>query len=282
MRTRYSYISRSKRAGILFLLPGLAGVSFFVLIPFGDVFLRSFQTSLSGHFVGLQNYQTVFQNTAFRLAVANTLKFMLVCVPLLLGSSLALALLLNSSVKWEGCKQLFLLPLAVPTATVVLVWRLLFEKQGFLNHFLGTHIDFMETGSAFFILVGSYLWKNLGYTLILWIAGLKAIPQDILDAAKMDGAGKMQCFFRVTLPNLKGSIYTITVLSLLSAFKSFREVYLVSGAYPQKSIYLLQNVFHNWYTNLDFDKMAAGAVICAVVLGSISLLLQRLWNRDDG
>lgn len=266
----------------MFLLPSLAGVSFFVLIPFGDVILRSFQTSLSGRFVGIKNYQAVLQNEAFRLAMGNTLRFMLVCVPLLLGISLALALLLNGSIKWEGLKQLYLLPLAVPTATVVLVWKLLFEKQGFLNQLLGTHTDFMETDSAFWILAASYLWKNLGYTLILWIAGLKAIPQDILNAAKVDGAGRLQCFFRVTLPNLKGSIYTITVLSLLNAFKSFREVYLVSGAYPQTSIYLLQNVFHNWYTNLDFDKMAAGAVICAWVLGSASLLLQRLWNRDEG
>ena len=97
----------------------------------------------------------------------------------------------------------------------------------------------------------------------------------------MDGAGGVTCFLRVTLPNLKGSMYTILVVSLLNSFKVFREVYLVGGAYPQEDIYLLQHIFNNWYTNLDFDKMAAGAVLSVLVLGGISLLLQRLWNRED-
>lgn len=281
MKRKYSYILQNKSVKYLFLLPGLIGVAFFVLIPFGDVILRSFRTSLSGEFVGFGNYLSVFQNTAFRLAVGNTVRFIAVCIPLLLLISLALALIINNVPKWEKYKQLYLLPMAVPAATMVLVWKMLFSRQGFLNHLLGTHIDFMGENSAFWILVGSYLWKNLGYTMILWLAGLKAIPSDILDAAKVDGAGPVQCFLRVTLPGLKGSIYTITVLSLLNSFKVFREVYLVSGSYPQEKIYLLQHVFNNWFTNLDLDKMAAGAVLSVLVLGSISLLLQKLWNKED-
>lgn len=281
MKRKYSYILQNKSVKYLFLLPGLIGVAFFVLIPFGDVILRSFRTSLSGEFVGFGNYLSVFQNTAFRLAVGNTVRFIAVCIPLLLLISLALALIINNVPKWEKYKQLYLLPMAVPAATMVLVWKMLFSRQGFLNHLLGTHIDFMGENSAFWILVGSYLWKNLGYTMILWLAGLKAIPSDILDAAKVDGAGPAQCFLRVTLPGLKGSIYTITVLSLLNSFKVFREVYLVSGSYPQEKIYLLQHVFNNWFTNLDLDKMAAGAVLSVLVLGSISLLLQKLWNKED-
>ncbi|MDE7224477.1 MAG: ABC transporter permease subunit, partial [Acetatifactor sp.] len=110
-------------------------------------------------------------------------------------------------------------------------------------------------------------------------AGLKAIPAELSEAARVDGAGRIRCFFRITLPNLKGSAYTITVLSLLNAFKSFREAYLVSGAYPQQDIYLLQHLFQNWYTRLDMDKLAAGAILMALVLGALSLLLQRLWDK---
>lgn len=272
---------RQRKTAALFLLPGLAGVTVFVLAPFCSVTLSSFRTSLTKQFVGFRNYLSVFQNSAFRLAAGNTARFIAMGVPLLLLISLGLALVINSRAKWDKYKYLYLLPMAVPAATMVLVWKLLFERQGFLNRLLETHIDFMGERSAFYIVVGSYLWKNLGYTLVLWLAGLKSVPGDILDAARVDGAGSVVCFLRVTLPNLKGSMYTILVVSLLNSFKVFREVYLVGGAYPQENIYLLQHIFNNWYTNLDFDKMAAGAVLSVLVLGGISLLLQRLWDRDD-
>ena len=272
---------KQKRAAACFLLPGLAGVSAFLLVPFGNVFLSSFRTSLTKQFVGLKNYLSIFQNSAFRLAAGNTARFIALGVPLLLLAGLGLALVINSTARWDKYKYLYLLPMAVPAATMGLVWQMLFERQGFLNRLLGMHTDFLGEGSAFYILVGSYLWKNLGYTLVLWLAGLRSIPGHILDAARVDGAGGVTCFLRVTLPNLKGSMYTILVVSLLNSFKVFREVYLVGGAYPQEDIYLLQHIFNNWYTNLDFDKMAAGAVLSVLVLGGISLLLQRLWNRED-
>lgn len=271
----------ARPSGLPFLLPGFAGVAAFVLLPFGKVILSSFQSSLGHKFTGFDNYLSVFQNSAFRLAAGNTLRFMALGVPLLLVISLMLALMIDSCPKWDKYKFLYLLPMAIPAATIVLVWKMLFVKQGFLNHLLGTHIDFMGENSAFYILVGSYLWKNMGYTLVLWLAGLRSVPGDILDAAKVDGAGKVVCFFRVTLPNLKGSMYTILVVSLLNSFKVFREVYLVGGAYPQENIYLLQHIFNNWYTRLDFDKMGAGAVLAVLVLGSLSLLLRRLWDREE-
>lgn len=285
LRKRCNYTLRSKFhrswAKYLFLLPSMAGVACFVLLPFGDVIKRSFFTSLSGEFVGLGNYKAVFSNAAFRLAGLNTAKFMAVCLPLLLLLSLLLAVIMNSHSTWDNWKNLYLLPMAMPAATVVLVWQFLFEKQGFLNAWLGSHIDFMNQESAFWVLVASYIWKNLGYTLVLWLAGLRAIPIDMQEAAKVDGAGRIQCFFRIVLPNLKGVMYTITVLSFLNSFKVFREAYLVSGAYPQKNIYLLQHVFNNWYTDLDLDKMAAGAVLTALVLGSLALILQKLWNQEE-
>ena len=282
LRKKYSCTLRNNRlAPLLFLAPGAAGVGFFVLIPFGDVIRRSFYTALSGEFSGLRNYLAVFHNPAFRLAAANTVRFVGVCLPLLLIVSLALAVILNNHVKWEKWKVLYLLPMAMPAATVVLVWKMLFVKQGFINSWLGSHVDFMAENSAFWILAASYLWKNLGYTLVLWLAGLKAIPSELLEAAKVDGAGPLQCFFRVTLPSLKGVMYTICVLSFLNSFKVFREAYLVSGSYPQDRIYLLQHVFSNWYTNLELDKMAAGAVLTAIVLGSIAMLLQKIWTREE-
>lgn len=274
-------VRRGGSRGLWFLAPSLLGVGYLVLLPTGDVLRRSFATALSGQWVGLDNYRKVLENEAFRLAVGNTLRFMLLSLPLLLSLSLLLALVICGIPRLERLKALYLLPMAIPAATVVLVWRLVFSRQGFLNAWLGTHVDFMGESTALAVLVGSYVWKNLGYTMVLWLAGLKAIPAQQTEAARVDGAGRIRCFFQITLPNLKGSAYTITVLSLLNAFKSFREAYLVSGAYPQQDIYLLQHLFQNWYTKLDMDKLAAGAVLMALVLGALSLLLQRLWNTVE-
>ena len=184
---------------------------------------------------------------------------------------------------------MFLFPMAVPAAAIVLVWKMVFSSGGFLNLLLnrmgiladGVQPDYMASGAAFWVLVFSYVWKNLGYTVVLWLAGLSAVPDSILEAARVDGASQWKCFWRITLPNLKGSLYTITVLSFLNSFKVFREAYLVAGSYPDKSMYLLQHLFNNWFVNLDLDKMAAAAVCVGMVLFMAILLLQRLWDSED-
>lgn len=272
---------RSRRAFLAFLLPSFLGVAVFVLVPFIDVFRRSFTTAVTGEFTGLENYRTVFENGPFRLAVYNTLRFTCICLPLLLILGLAAALMLSQLKQVQLFKSFFLLPMAMPSATIVLVWKMTFSADGFLNRLLETHVDFMWTEDAFWVLVFSYVWKNLGYTVILWLTGILAIPGDFIEAARVDGAGSFRVFWSVMLPQLKGSMYTITVLSFLNSFKVFRESYLVAGAYPHESMYMLQHLFNNWFTNLDLDKMAAAAVCVGGVLLIVILLLQRLWDGGD-
>ena len=140
----------------------------------------------------------------------------------------------------------------------------------------------MNSGYAFWILVFSYIWKNLGYDIVLWIAGLSGISENIYEAARVDGAGEWKCFISITLPNLLPSLFTISVLSLLNSFKVFREAYLVAGNYPHESIYLMQHLFNNWFLDLDLDKMAAAAVINGLVIFMLILLLKRVWESGDG
>lgn len=271
--------NKSRRAFLAFLLPSFLGVVFFVLLPFLDVFKRSFTTAVTGEFVGIQNYVTVYENRAFRLAVGNTLRFTLVCLPLLLVLGLLAALLLTNMKQAQLLKSFFLLPMAMPAATIVLIWKMTFSESGFLNRLLSAHTDYMGTGLAFWVLVFSYVWKNLGYTVVLWLAGILAIPEDYIQAAKVDGAGKVRIFFSIILPQLKGCMYTITVLSFLNSFKVFRESYLVSGAYPHESMYLLQHLFNNWFVYLELDKMAAAAVCIGIVLLGVILFLEKLWEE---
>ena len=272
-------------AGVWFLLPGLAGVVYFTLLPFCEVVKRSFQNSITGSWVGWKNYQEIFSNTAFRMAAGNTIRFTLVCIPLLVGLSLLLAVLLQ---RMKFCKNLlksaFLVPVAVPAASVVLVWKALFHADGLLNAWLeqlgAPGVGWMNSGMAFFVLVISYLWKNIGYDMILWMAGLAGIPKELYEAAHVDGAGEWRCFLSITLPNLLPSLYTITVLSFLNSFKVFREAWLVAGDYPHQSMYLLQHLYNNWFRELAFDKIAAAAVVTALVVFALILVLQRSWERE--
>ena len=280
---------QSRYAWIGFLLPSLAGVLIFVLLPFADVVRRSFLTAVTEEWTGLHNYELVFANQAFRLAVKNTVRFTLVCLPLLIGIGLFLSVQLSRLKKVQLIKSLFLLPMAMPAATVVLIWKMIFAKQGFLNAGLllagllpeGAMPDYMVTGASFWVLVFSYIWKNLGYTMVLWLAGIFSVSEGLTEAARVDGATKRQCFWYVIFPNLKGSLYTITVLSFLNSFKVFREAYLVAGSYPHESMYLLQHLFNNWFVNLELDKMAASAVCVGAVLFAVILLLQRLWDHEE-
>lgn len=270
---------------LLFILPSLVGVSIFVLIPFADVIRRSFLNVTGKSFVGIKNYTAVFSNRAFLLAGENTLKFVGICIPLLIILSLLIAVLLNQGILGgHFLKSAFLIPMAIPVATIVLFWRLLFHQQGILNGILQRLSiegdNWMETDAAFVILVGSYLWKNLGYNIVLWLAGLSGIPDVLYQAAEMDGANRWKRFIYITLPILKPTLYTITTLAFLNSFKVFREAYLVAGAYPHESIYLLQHLFNNWFRDLALDKMSAAAVTMVIIILISILFLQKLWGAE--
>lgn len=276
---------RKDMARWLFLLPNLLGVAVFALFPMLEVLVGAFRSAIGGSWVGLQNFRTVLSNRAFRLAAWNTGKFMLVCIPLLLCLSLLLALGLKQVLGGRQLRSAFLLPMAVPAASVVLAWKLLFHENGLLNAALESFgargVNWMGTSASFWVLVISYLWKNLGYTVVLWTAALGAISPSIYEAAQMDGASGFQSFLYITLPNLKVSAYSIAVLSLLNSFKVFREAWLVAGDYPQEQMYLVQHLYNNWFRELDYDKIAAASVLVSCVVLGLIALLRRAWDKED-
>lgn len=283
--------SKKRRAFFFFMMPSFLGIVLFVILPFSDVFRRSFTTVIMGQFIGTENYRTIFHNQAFLLAVKNTLNFTAVCIPLLVITGFFIAWPLSKLKNAGIIKSVYLFPLAMPTATIVMVWKMTFYKEGFLNLFLTkvgewtglwgeVSMDYLGTKGAFWVLVCSYIWKNTGYTVVLWLAGILGISTDLIDAARVDGAGSFKRIRYIVLPNLKGSLYTIVILSFLNSFKIYREAYLVAGPYPQQSIYLLQHLFNNWFVNLEFDKMAAAAVCAGGFLFLVILLLQRAWDKE--
>lgn len=276
---------KERRTALLFLAPSLLGVLIFVLIPFADAVRRSFCEPMSGRFVGFDNYAAVLKNEAFQMAVGNTLRFVALCIPLLVVLSLLMALMLRAArLKGRLFQTTFLLPMAVPVASVVLIWQVIFHQNGLLSGLIaalgGQQIDWMNTDWAFYVLVLCYLWRNAGYDMILWQAGLGEISPSLYEAAQVDGAGAMQIFRHITLPALLPSLFTITVLSLLNSFKVFREAYLIAGEYPHKSMYLLQHLFNNWFASLDIQKLCAAAVLVALAILGLILLLQKAWGKE--
>ena len=278
MKTRRSCIMRNKtqsgrlaRKAYLFLLPSLAGTAVFVLLPYVDVVRGSFFEAAGGRFVAMQNYVTVVGNSAFRLASFNTLRFLVICVPLLVLVSLFCSMLI-AGLKEEGTvfKTSLLVPLAIPVASIVLLWKLFFHPQGMVNQITALFgmagIDWINGDTAFGVLVFTYVWKNLGYDVVLWVAGLAAISDELYEAARVDGAGIVARFFYVTLPGLSKTAFLVVSLSVFNSFKVFREAYLIAGEYPHESIYMLQHLFNHWFVTLDIQKMSAASVLLLLVV----------------
>lgn len=268
-------------------MPGFAGVMLFYLLPFFEVARRSFVKSGNNAFVGMDHYRAVVENGAFMLAVRNTFLYMAVGVPLLMGISLMLSLLLRGLLRRRRLVSAMLLPMAVPAAVMVLTLQILIDRQGVINGVVTKvseqiaalpvfdAIDYLNTEWALAVVVCSFLWKNTGYMVILWLAGLSALPKEVEEAAQVDGANRWQNWHYIIRPGLSGSFFTIGMLSVLQIFKSYREVWMVAGSYPQEHIYFLQHLLQNWYLKLEFDRMAALTVILSLVLLCVCLLLQK-------
>lgn len=279
---------KKKFTGLWFVLPGFTGVMVFYVLPFLDVVRRSFFSAVGSDFCGLKNYFTVLGNGAFHIAAGNTLRFTFICLFLLLGISLLMALGLNrlGQKKKQSAaflKSMYLIPLALPTASVVLFWKLAFHGKGFLNAMLAgagiSGCDWMNGKTALAVLVFCYIWKNAGYTVVLWLAGFGMVPDSVYEAAKVDGANGWSCFWRITIPIIRPVIFLIFIISLLNSFQVYREVWLLEGNYPAENIYLMQHLFHNWFLSLSMDKMSAGAVLLFLVIVVLVSAMQRIWEK---
>ncbi|MCL1803306.1 MAG: sugar ABC transporter permease [Eubacteriaceae bacterium] len=280
-----AFASESKIA-LGFLAPSIIGLSAFYVLPFADTVRRSFYDARGKSFIGLSGYKSVLSNAAFKLAAANTARFAFLCIPLLLAISLAIALMARA-IRPAGTafKTSFLLPIAVPVASIVLLWQVLFSHKGLANALLiklgAGPIDFIGSSSAFWVLIFTYIWKNSGYNMVLWLAGLDSIPDSRYEAARVDGANAWQSFCYITMPGLFPTMGLVAILSLLNSFKVFREAYLVAGAYPHDSIYLLQHLFNNWYQNLDISRLCAAATLLCIALLFAALMLHQILQGES-
>lgn len=161
-------------------------------------------------------------------------------------------------------------PMMVPVASIVLIWQVLFSFTGSINTYLSDFgidkIDWMKSDWSRVVILLLFLWKTLGYNMVLFLAALNNVPSELIDTSKIDGAGSGRRFFSISLVYLYPTIFFVGIMSLISSFKIFREVYLLTGDYPFSSLYVLQHFMNNAFRNLDYQKLCAGAIIMALVM----------------
>lgn len=258
--------------GWAFMAPSLLGVAAFFVLPFIVVIYYAVVNNPVQHvFVGLRNFISVLNNAAFQQASKNTATFSLIAVPMAVVLSLLLALLLEAKIPFRSqFRTFFLSPMMVPIASIVLIWQVLFHYNGVLNqltaHFGNAPLDWLKSDYSQVVVMTLFLWKNLGYNMILFMAALGNVPKELLETSTLDGAGSFTQFWRIKLHYISPSILFVTILSLINSFKVFREVYLLTGDHPYGDLYLLQHFMNNTFGSLDYQKLSAAAILMSLVM----------------
>jgi multiple sugar transport system permease protein len=272
-------------AGFLLCLPAIVGLCLFFVVPFElCVYMSLTKSTIDQRFVGLANYLDILRSSAFQLAAGNTFRFIAVAVPLIMVLSLCVALLLYRKLKGHGFfRAVFIFPLVLPTASVVLFFQVIFTSGGLIDSLLNalgvSVVDWMNSPFAFLGLVILYLWKNCGYNIVLFLAALNSIPREYHEAAEMDGANGKARFFGVTLPLITPYSFFILVISIVNSFKAFREAYILYGSYPNQSIYMLQHFMNNNFQNLNYIRLSVAAILVFLIIFVMVFVLYKLKNK---
>ena len=264
---------------ISFLAPSGLGVLAFFIIPFlVIVYYSIIDNPIQTNFVGVKNYVQLAHNQAFLQALGNTFRFSVIAVPLAVILPLLLAMLLDCRIPGKSIfRTIYISPLVVPVASVVLVWQVMFDKNGALNSIIkgmgADPVNWMDSVYNQFIVLSLFLWKNLGYNMILFMAGLGNIPMELIEVAKLENASSWQIFWKIKIRYLSSTVFFVMIISLINSFKIFREVYLLTGGYPYGNIYYLQHFMNNQFEKLDYSKISTAAVIMSIFMVIIIGLL---------
>ena len=258
-----------KRTDILFLLPSLAGFLTFFIVPFFYSFTYAFtENAFTKKFVWFDNFTALFRNDFFRLAMKNTGKFTLCAVPLTMVLSILTALLIvRYAAKLPFVKSAFFLPVILPSATIVMLW------QAYVS-------DAVPPFSSLLLI---YLWKYGGLNMMLILTALTGMSKDMLDAAKIDGAGLLRTTWHVTLPNIAPTLFFTFILSVVNSLKIFRESFLLYTNYPDESVYMLQNYLNNHFQKLNYQNISTAAIFFAVIVYTVVAVVfvaEKKWSEQ--
>ena len=278
---------RKSEGGNRFVMPALILLSLVTVYPVFYVFYLSLQRRLLifdiARFVGFDNYLFLLSDGRFWNALKNTAYFTAVSVSLELLLGLSIAVLLNRQFRMKGlARAAILIPWAVPTVVSARMWEWIYNTDfGILNYLIGAKINWL--GSPFWALNAAVfmdVWKTTPFAAILLMAGLQVIPQELYQAARVDGAGSWEIFRRITLPLLKPVILVILIFRTLDAFRVFDAIYVLTGGGPANttetlSIYAYKVLFQT----LQFGYGSTLSVVVFLCIGCMSIFYIKLLSR---
>lgn len=277
-----------RKAAYLFLAPALTAIFVFFFIPVISAFVISFTDfdiyAIGNYskfrFTGLDNYIKLFDNPLFWKALKNTFFFVVVSGPLSIAVSLGAAILLNSKLlKFKGVFRLvYFMPVVTTLVAVSIVWRFIYHPEfGLLNYglsFIGIDkIDWLgDPNWAMPSIIILSIWKNFGYNMIIFIAGLQNIPEELYEAAHIEGANAWQRFTKITLPMLAPTTIFITIITMIGYFQLFAEPYIMTQGGPLDStlsivLYMYQEGFRWW--NMGYSSSIAFVLFVIILAGTL-------------
>ncbi len=276
------------RAALLFLSPALLAIGLFFVVPvvaalvlsFSDFDIYALGSFDNARFIGFGNYLKLVNDPLFWVALKNTFYFLLVGGPLSVAVSLATALLLNSKlVRFQAFfRFVYFAPVVTTLVAVAVVWRFLYHPRfGLLNFLLGFfgigQTDWLgDPNWAMPAIILMAVWKNFGYNMIIFIAGLQNIPQSLYEAASIDGAGTWQQFKSITLPQLAPTTLFVSIITMIGYFQLFAEPYVMTQGGPSNAtlsivLFMYQQGFRWW--SMGYAASIAFVLFLIILLGSV-------------
>jgi len=284
---------------VLFLAPALTAIGLFFFVPvlaalllsFTDFDIYALGNFSVARFVGLRNYLQIAGDPLFWKALKNTLYFLLAGGPLSIAVSLGAALLLNAKmVRWKPVfRFVYFAPVVTTLVAVAVVWRFVYHPRfGLLNYALGlvgiNPIDWLgDPNWAMPAMIILAVWKNFGYNMIIFIAGLQNIPESLYEAANIDGAGSWECFRRITLPLLAPTTMFITIITMIGYFQFFAEPYVMTQGGPLNStLSIVMLMYQQGFRWWSMGYAAAIAFVLFLFILLASVVQTRLQRRRAG
>ena len=269
--------------GIYFVLPALIGIFIFIIFPIFCYFALSFtEWDLLDEikFVGLNNYKSVLTEPVFRQILINTIVYAVsvtifaVIIPLLLAD------IINSKIRGvEWFKTIYFIPFITPAVVIAIVWSWIFDPNiGAVNTLFKTHLEWLfDTRLAMPVLIFVSVWKLIGYNVILFLTGFANISSNIYEAAKIDGASWGKCFWNITLPLLKPTVYFVTLVTAISSFQVFDLIYVMTSGGPKDSTnVIVYSIYKYAFEYFDIGKACALAYILFIVIFILAIFQKKI------
>jgi multiple sugar transport system permease protein len=296
-RARRTVLQKMRRewSAYLFLSPGLLLFSVFTLGALIFAFYLTFHQwdiiSQDRPFIGLQNYERMFQDEDYRQSIINTAYYTGATVPLTMGIGLLIALLLNQPIRGRGLlRTLYFMPVVTPFVVVAIIWKWLYNGDfGLFNYYLlKTHlIDepllwLSDKNLAMPAVVLMSVWSGVGFSMVIYLAGLQSIPQELYDAAKVDGAGAWARFRHITVPMLAPTTLFLMVMGIIGSFQVFTQIFIMTNGGPVDRTTTM--VFFIYEAAFKFYEMGYASTLAYglfALLFVFTLLQLRLYRRAD-